>query len=75
MAVTLGANVIGLAICILFNAIFVCHGVSANSFETVKLAGHFANVYQWEVRHVITFQGLSYIQRLAAATANCQDIS
>jgi hypothetical protein len=45
MAVTLGANVIGLAICILLYAILVCHGVGANSFETVKLAGHLADVY------------------------------
>lgn len=75
MAVALGANVIGFAICILFNAILVCHSVSADSFEAVKLAGHLADVYQWEVRHCITFQGLSYSQRLAAATANCQDIS
>jgi len=75
MTVALGANVICFAICILFNAIGICHSVSAYSFEAVKLAGHLANVYQWEVRHCISFQGLCYIQRLAAATANCQDIN
>jgi hypothetical protein len=49
MTVTLGANVIGLAIGILFNAVFVCHGVGAYSFEAVKFTSHFANVYQWEI--------------------------
>jgi hypothetical protein len=49
MAIALRANVIGLAICILLYAILVCHGVGADSFEAVKLAGHLANVYQWKI--------------------------
>jgi len=49
VAVTLGANIICLAVCILFNAILVCHGVGADSFEAFKLAGHLADVYQWEI--------------------------
>jgi hypothetical protein len=49
MTVTLGANVIGLAIGILFNAIGICHSVSAYSFEAVKLTCHLANVYQWKI--------------------------
>jgi hypothetical protein len=49
MAVALGANVICFAICILFNAIGICHSISAYSFEAVKLTCHLANVYQWEI--------------------------
>jgi hypothetical protein len=49
VTVTLGANVIGFAICILFYAIGICHSVSAYSFEAVKLTCHLANVYQWEI--------------------------
>jgi hypothetical protein len=63
MAVTLGANVIGLAISILLYTIWVCHCVSANGFKTVKLTRHFANVYKWKVRHCFTLSrfGLVYL--------------
>jgi hypothetical protein len=44
VTVALGANVISLAACVLFDTILVCHSVGADSLEAIELASHFRNM-------------------------------
>tara|TARA_R110000764_G_scaffold163385_1_gene250596 strand:- start:266 stop:499 length:234 start_codon:yes stop_codon:yes gene_type:complete len=61
MRVTFGAYVVFSTACILLNTIWVCLSVGADSFETFKLASHFANMHERECHSINLLFGLSLV--------------